>query len=149
MCKFGSFLLHPVERSYLSLPVRIPARGPVCHEVQWISVSDQEAEHFEPNSSCALCVWYHFHPPTLKWKISGSPDNSVRHVLALRTEETACRYGGQLRISWKGCPDTPDLLLHLRGGSAGRKTPQRLRFDVRNFHKDADEDVWRLEYDAV
>jgi hypothetical protein len=27
MCKFGRFLLHPVQRTYLPLPVRIPARG--------------------------------------------------------------------------------------------------------------------------
>ena len=29
ICKFGRSLLHPVYRTYLSLPVRIPARGPI------------------------------------------------------------------------------------------------------------------------
>jgi len=105
----------------------------VCHEVQWICV---RPGNWTLRAKFIVCALYLVSLPlSQRWneKISGSPDTSVRRVLALRTEETACRYGGPLRISWQGFTDTPDILHHLREGSAGRNTPHSIRYDVSKF----------------
>jgi hypothetical protein len=114
-----------------------------CHRVHWICARPGSWTFRTKFIVCALYL-VSLPPPTpphpQRWneKISGSPDTSVRRVLALRSKKTACQYGGQLRISWQKFTDTPDLLHHLRAGSAERKTPHSTRFDVRNLHRDAD-----------